>query len=269
MLKRVALVTAGVVVAWLVTLAILGAVLGDRQARGTAQRLGESLQAEATIGSSELALVRGWLELEQISIKRDDSVGHLSLDVREVRCDLAPLGWALVDSSCSELRVAGTRLEVSTAALFQIKTPKRPPIRAHHVVIDDAVLVFAPSAFVPSLGRVEISIEHAEAGDTLFRTPLSWLLSLEELRAKVDLPAGVTVRLAYKDGMLSVAGSVFGATPVELPFALPVASAAHDAHEEIALLVAAGKDVAERIVAKRATDWIEQKLQPKSDRQQF
>jgi hypothetical protein len=260
MLKRVALVMAAVVVAWLVVLVILGAVLADRQSHGTAERLGESLQAQATIGDSDLALVRGSLELDRISIKRDDVVGHLALDVAEVHCDLAPLGWALVDSSCRELRVAGTRLEVSTAALFQIKAPKRAPVHAHHVVIDDAVLAFAPSAFLPSLGRIEIAIEHAEAGDTLFRTPLSWLLSLEELRARIELPASVTVHLAYKDGVLSAAGSVFGSTPVELPFALPVASAAHDAHEEIALLVTAGKDIAERIVAKRATDWIEQKL---------
>lgn len=259
-LKRVAIVAAALAVVWLIVLVVLGIVLGERQARGTAQRLGESLQAEATVGSSELALVRGTLELEKVSVRRDDVVGHLSLDVAQVRCDLAPLGWALVDSSCRELAVRGTRLEVSTAALFKIKNPKRAPIHAHHVVIDDAVLAFAPSAFVPSLGRIEIAIEHAESGPTVLRTPLSWLFTLEELRARLDLPAGVSVKLSYADGMLSVAGSVFGSAPVEIPISLPIASAAHDAHEEIEMLVATGKDIAGKLVAKRATDWIEQKL---------
>jgi hypothetical protein len=260
MIKRVAIVTAGVVIVWLIVLVVLGGVLGDRQAHGTADRLGESLQADATVGSSELALVRGWLELEHVAIKRDDVVGHLAIDVAEIHCELGPLGWALVDSTCRELDVRGTRLEVSTAALFKIKNPKRAPIRAHRVVIDDAVLAFSPSAIVPSLGKIEITIEHAESGPTLFRTPLSWLFTLEELRARLDVPPSVTVRLAYANDVLSVAGSVFGSTPVELPIKLPLASAAHDAHEEIELLVSAGRDIAEQIVAKRATDWIEQKL---------
>jgi len=259
-MKRVALIGAGVFAAWIVVLVILGSVLGDRQAKGTAARLGESLQADATVGDSELALVRGRLLLEKVSVKRDDVVGHLSLDVAEVRCELGPLGWALVDSSCRELRITGTRLDVSTVALFKIKNPKREPVHAHRVVIDDAVLAFAPSAFVPSLGRIEIKIDHAEAGDTLLRTPLSWIFTLEELRAHLDLPAGVTMRLAYAGGVLSVAGSVFGSAPVELPVSLPVASLAHDAHEEIELLVQTGKDIAGKLVAKRATDWIEQKL---------
>jgi hypothetical protein len=260
MFKRVALVTAGLLAAWIVVLVILGAVLGERQAKGTAARLGESLQADATVGESELALVRGRLQLGKVSVKRDDVVGHLALDVAEVRCDLGPLGWALVDSSCQELRITGTRLEVSTVALFKIKNPKRAPVHARRVVIDDAVLAFAPSAFVPSLGRIEIKIDHAEAGDTLLRTPLSWIFTLEELRAHLELPAGVTVRLAYADGVLSVAGSVFGSSPVELPVTLPAATLAHDAHDEIELLVQTGKDIAGKLVAKRATDWIEQKL---------
>jgi hypothetical protein len=53
---------------------------------------------------------------------------------------------------------------------------------------------------------------------------------------------------------------VFGSAPVELPVALPVASLAKDAHEEIELLVQFGKDIAGKLVAKRATDWVEQKL---------
>ena len=45
-----------------------------------------------------------------------------------------------------------------------------------------------------------------------------------------------------------------------LPFTLPSADTAHDAHDEIELLVHAGEDIAESLVAKRAQDWIESKL---------
>jgi hypothetical protein len=47
---------------------------------------------------------------------------------------------------------------------------------------------------------------------------------------------------------------------VTLPVTLPAANLAHDAHEEMQLLVGVGKDVAERLVAQRATDWLRSKL---------
>ena len=41
-----------------------------------------------------------------------------------------------------------------------------------------------------------------------------------DLVARVELPGGVTVRLAYHAGVLSAAGGPFGAVPVVVPFAL-------------------------------------------------
>src|SRR5262249_7511360 len=141
---------------------------------------------------------------------------------------------------------------------FQIKHPKRPPIRARHLTIDDAVLGFAPSAILPNLGRIEIQIEHAEAGPSVFKTPLSWLFSLEVLRARIVLPARVTVELAYADGVLSAQGTLFGSTPVAIPLVLP--NPEGDAHDEVRQLVALGTDVATRLVAQRAQDWLRSKL---------
>lgn len=260
MLRRAAIIAGCVVVGWIVLLAVLGPVLAGREQRNIEARVGESLQATATVGTTDLGLVGGELVLTGLAIKRDDVVGHLALDVDRVSCDLAPLGWALVDHDCGDLEIRGMRLDVSTAALFQLRHPARQPIRARHVVIDDATLAFAPSAFLPSLGRVAITIEHAEAGDTVFRTPLSWLFALQTLRARIDLPANITLRLGYAKGTLSAAGTLFGSAPVEVPFELPVAALAHDAHEEVQLLVKAGEDVAERLVAKRAEDWLKTKL---------
>lgn len=259
-MKRAAIIALCVVAVWIVVLVVLDAALAGTEQRHIEERVGESLQATAQVGDTDLALGRGRLLLEQLSVRRDDIIGHLALDVAQVRCELAPLGLALVDHDCRELAIRGMRLEVSSAALFKLQHPARRPIRASSVIIDDAELAFAPSALVPNIGRVSITIEHAEAGPTVFRTPLSWLFGLTQLRARIALPAGISMHLRYGGGKLSAAGSLFGSAPVEVPFVLPLAMAAADAHEELLLLGKAGEDVAERLVAKRAEDWLRAKL---------
>lgn len=258
MVRRALLITASAFLVWLGVLLILGYVLGSRQERGTASRLADSLQAKVAIGESDLALVRGRWEFEDLSVRRDDVMGHLAISVAEVRCELGPLGWALIDRDCGELAIRGTRLEVSSTALFKVRAPKRRPIHADRLVIDDAVLVFLPSAIAPSLGRVEITIEHAESGPTILRTPLSWLFSVRELAARFVI-GDVTLQLTYKRGVLSATSTLFGA-PVELPIQLPIVQLARDGHEEIQMLVKLGKDIAQELVARRAADWLKAKL---------
>jgi hypothetical protein len=258
--RRVARVAVVVAALWLVALLVLNIALGGRTERRVAERLGASLQATATIERSDLALIRGRLDLDGLAIRRDDVVGHLAITAGSVECELPPLGLALVDRDCRGLVVRGTRLEVSTAALFKLQRPKRPPLSARRVVIEDARLEFSPSAIVPSLGRIAIDIERAEAGPTVFKTPLSWIFALQTLRAKVALPADIALRVSYDGGMLRVSGGILGATPVELPLAIPVAALADDPSTEIAKLIELGKDVAQRVVTNKAADWLRSKL---------
>ena len=249
-----------VAVAWLGGLFVSDLALEGRTRGHIADRIAESLQAEATIDRGDLALLRGAFDFEGLAVRRDDLIGHLALTVASLRCELRPLGLALVDRDCRELAVRGTRLEISTAALLRLKRPKRSPLHARHVVIEDARLELSPSALRPNLGRVAITIEHAEAGETIFKTPLSWLFALQALRATIELPAGITLQLAYDHGELAVAGGIFGATPVALPIALPVADLADDPRAEIAKLIDFGKDLAERLVTRKAEDWLNSKL---------
>jgi hypothetical protein len=241
-------------------LVVAGMVLEARTRSGVVDRIAESLQADAAIERGSLSLVRGALDLEALAVRRDDAIGHLGITVAELRCDLPPLGLALVDRDCRALIVGGTRLEVSAAALLKLPHPRRTPLHARRVVIEDARLAFSPSAFLPDLGRVAIDIAHAEAGDTTFKTPLSWLFALRALRATIELPAGITLQLTYDHGELRAAGSFLGATPVVVPIALPVADPADDAHAEIRRLVAFSKDAAARLVERKAVDWLESKL---------
>lgn len=252
-----------VVVVWLVVLLVANAVLEGRTRRGVAARIAESLQADATIDRGDLALVRGAIDLEELAVRRDDLIGDLSITVARLHCELRPLGLALVDRGCRDLAVRGIRLEVSTAALLALDRSKRPPLRARHVAIDDARLELSPSAWLPGLGRVVITVDHAEAGDTIFKTPLSWIFALRALRATIELPSDITLQLTYDHGELRVAGGIFGATPLALPLALPVADPADDPRAEIAKLVEVGKDVAKRLVARKAKDWLRSTLAPR------
>jgi hypothetical protein len=260
MLRRVVVIVVGIVAAWVVLLVGLSVAYRERTARGVATRFGDSLQGTAAFRGADLSLVRGGVSLERLTVRRDDTLGKLSLEVADLRCDLPPLGLALVDRECRELTIDGMRLEVSALALLRLKKSKRPPTRADRVVIRDAVLGFAPSAFAPGLGRIGIRVERASAGPTAFRTPLSWLFSLRELRASFDLPAGLTVRVVYRAGILSASGSLFGSAPVEIPVSLPVRELTDDGKAELERLVDFGRAVAERLVARRAKEWLRSKL---------
>jgi hypothetical protein len=243
-------------------LGVTGTALEDGTRRGVTERIAEALRADATIERGSLALVRGRLDLAGLAVHRDDAVGHLAITVADLRCELPPLGLALVDGDCRELAIAGARFEVSSAALLRLRPPRRPPLHAGRVVIDDAQLVFAPSALLPEVGRVAIAVARAEVGDTRFKTPLSWLFALRQLDATIELPAGLTLALRYDHGLLRVSGALFGATPVTVPVALPAAQPGDDARTEIARLAAFGKEVAQRLVVQRAADWLESKLSP-------
>lgn len=260
MIRRVVQIVVGVIAAWVVLLFVLGFTHGTRTGERVAARLGDSLQGSASFGGADLSLLRGGLDLERLAVRRSDTLGKLSLDVGEITCDLKPLGLALLDRECTELGVSGVRLEVSALALLRLKRAKRPPFRAQRVVLRDGVMSFAPSAFLPGLGRVQIKIERAVAGPTTFRTPLSWIYALEELRASLDLPAGLVVHLRYRAGVMSAAGSIFGSEPVEIPVSLPVRSVSDDAQTELKALVDFGRGIAERLVARRAKEWIRSKL---------
>jgi hypothetical protein len=259
-------VVGAVLVALVVALVVAGMALEGRTRRGVAERLAESLQAEATIERGSLSLVFGTLDLEALAVRRDDAVGHLAIGVADIHCALPALGMALLDRDCRELAVREVRFEVSAAALFKRKHPRRPPLHARRVVVDDVRFEFSPSAFLPGLGRIAIAIAHAEAGETRFKTPLSWLLALRTLRATIELPAGIAVELRYDAGVLSAASPLLGAAPVVVPVALPaadpadLADPADDARAEVARLAAFGKDVAERLAMQRAQDWLNTRL---------
>lgn len=260
MLKKAGAIAIGLFGLWLVFLLIVGVAYSGRAGERVASRVGESMVATATVDAASLGLVRGWLEIDGLHVRKDD-LGVLSIDIGHIECDLLPLGLALVaERSCGDLVVEKVRLSMTSAAVLQPRRPKRKPLHVDHVVIDDAVLAFSPSAFVPELGKIEIRVDHVEAGPTTFKTPMSWMFALRELHATLDLPADIVVKLAYKDGAFTVQGSIFGSAPVTVPVSLPTATTADDAKSEIAKLVTFGRDLAESLLETRAKNWLKSKL---------
>ncbi|MCW5807974.1 MAG: hypothetical protein KIT31_36820 [Deltaproteobacteria bacterium] len=259
-MRRVALIVAGVIGLWIAVLVAAGALYAGRAADQVGERLAESIQGTYRVGDSSLALVRGRFALSDLHVGRDDEVGRLSLDVRDVACDLPPLGLAAVMRVCRTLEVSGVDLEVSTIALFQLKKPRRPPLRADAIVVDDAKIALAPSALLPGSGAIGVAIVHAEAGPTRLVTPLSWLFALRAMDAQLSLPAGIAIRLTYRDGMLAAQGSLFGARPVRVPISIPPADEHADARTQLRTLARLGVTVATQLVAARAKDWLRDQL---------
>lgn len=266
---RIAGYSGAALAAMLGGLVVAGAVFEPATRDQVAARIAESLAGQVAIERTDLALVRGRFELSGLAVRRagepdgaarggDDAAGTLAIDVAAVRCELAPLGLALVDRGCRTLALAGLHVTASSLAVFQLRRPRRPPLVVGRVVLDDAQLVVGQGAGEQALGR--ITIAHAEAGATTLRTPLSWLLALRELDAVIELPAGIAIAVSYRDGTLRAAGALLGAAAVAVPVALPVADPAEDPAAEVARLAAFGKEIALRLALRRTSDWLESTL---------
>lgn len=247
-IHKVALWSAGGIAGYLVLLVVAGWVAGGLVARDVRGRLAASLDAEADVGSASVGLIRGRASLRDLEIRREHD-GRLTLTVDALALDLAPLGAVLWDREPRWVAVTGGRLEVSGLGVLRLPPrPKHPPIRIGGLGLDDCALVLMATGSWPGLARIELIIERARSGSTVLRTALSWLFTLEELVARVELPAGVTVRLVYRAGVLSAAGGPFGAVPVIIPFTIPPV----DDADEVEQLAALGKQLGKQLVLAEA-----------------
>ena len=252
-LRRIAISIAGLFAVWIVVLVILGLAVGGSRGEGIAARLGEAVKGEGSVDATDLALVRGHLAIDRLSIRRADEVGTLSLDIGELRCELPPLGYALVDSECRRLVLVGLALDVSTFDVFRVQRPKRPPMRAREVTIEGATIG------VPlDKDRIEVKLELVEAGPTVFKTPLSWIFELRALRAVVTSPLG-TVDVTYANGLLVASGGVF-TKPLVMAVPLPERNEDDDNKAELARIAGWGKALAKRALKENIKALMRQPL---------
>ncbi len=209
-------------------LLVLMGWFGDGCARQrTERRLAGSMKAKVSIGEMDIGLLTGSAELHDVRIEREDR-GVLRMSIRRIDADLPPFGLALVSKRLGEVVVRGVDVQVSAMGVLDLRGASREPVTFERLDLRDAHVELDAVSLLPGVAGLDLRIERAIAGRTTLRTPLSWIFSLRELRATVDLPAGATATLHYKDGKLRIAGSMFGAEPLELPFAIPVLEPARE-----------------------------------------
>lgn len=243
-------------VVYLLALLVLGKVAGGVVADQIQERLSRSLDAEVRVGGAQVGLIGGTVTVSDLRIERT-RIDHFGVEIRTLDVDIAPMGWAVIDRSLHEVKVRGARLTVTGAGALQLPPrPKAPPVTVGALEIEDAVLDLQATGYWPGLARIVITIEKARTGPTTFRTALSWIFTLEELVARVDLPAGMTVRLGFREGRLSASGGFFGETPVTIDFKLPRL----DGRDEVAQLVAIGKELGKQLAIERARRWLQSQV---------
>lgn len=213
-LRRIGVGLAVAVVGWLGLLVALG-VLGADAARTRLQaEVGTALGAEVRIDELELALVRGIADVRGVHLrKRGD--GELDVDVAAARADVAPLGAVLVARRLRALSARGITVRATTRAVLTGQVLGADPIEADAIALDDAHLELAAGAFLPGLA-LTIDARRVRAGPTRLVTPLSWLLAVRELDARVDVVGG-PVDVSLRDGTLTAVGGLLGAQPIEVP----------------------------------------------------
>lgn len=208
-------------------------------------RLARSLDAEVSIGSASLSIWRGRMTLEDVTARRE--WGGLDLRIERVEADVAGWGAVIFDRDLERLLVRGMRLELSALGLAGMPRREPRPMPVGELEIEDAVIAIAPTALLPALGRVELSVTRAHARDVQLSSALSWLATLGELDAALTAPGDVGLAVRYAPGSLSLDGRVLGAVrSIQVPFRFPsVDPAAYEIDQLRALaaelIAAAGK----------------------------
>lgn len=257
-MARLGLGLAVLAAAYFILLVIVGWIAAGIVADKIQARLAGSLDAEVRVGGAEVGLISGTVRVNDLHLERN-KIDTLELDIAALEVDIAPMGWVLVDREPRRVKVRDGRLTISGAgALVLPPRPKQPPVRVGALEIENGVIELVVTGYWPGLARMVITIEHARAGATTLRTGLSWLFTLESLEARVDLPANITVRIAFEDGALSASGGFFGKTPVTIPFQLPKL----DDRDEVEQLVALGKQLGKQLAIERAKRWLGSQLAP-------
>ncbi|HTJ41914.1 MAG TPA: hypothetical protein VL463_07440 [Kofleriaceae bacterium] len=254
---KVAIGFAGAGATWVTGIFIASFAARGCVAERMRARLSESLDAQVTLADLDLALVRGAVAFEGLVIDRVHD-GHLHVAVDRIDAGIAPLGAYLWDRDLGLVHVDGVDVVVDGWGVLRIRPPVRPPIKMASLAIDDARLELAPATWAPKWARFAVLIDHAESGETVLRTPLSWVFALERLDARLEVPGTAPVALHYERGRLDASGSIFGPDPISIPVLLPAPEPGHEGQQ----LVALGKDVAERLALARASGWIMDELGP-------
>jgi hypothetical protein len=260
-MARLGKVLRGVAIAaasWLLILFIAGFAARGCVRNSVQERLSTTLGGRADVGKVSLGLIAGHVELRDVDVVRDTG-GDLKLHVSQVQFSMAPLGLGLFSRHVRRMEIRGVTLDMSGRAALHVH-PR--PIETDDFELHDAKLTLVPSNWAPGpnteraserwlagVVKIEVTVNHAQAGPVVLATSLSWIFKLKAFDASIDV-AGVAVSLRFRDGKFYAAGSVFGSAPVELPFGLNAVAAG----EEVQALMEFGKKLGKEVLLRKAKD---------------
>lgn len=250
-----ALGVAGALAAYLAVLIVLGVALRGTVARKVRDRLAVSLDGQAAVGEARLDLVRGHATVRGLVVERQH-LGTLRLAIDRVDVELAPLGAVVFAHEPRQVRVVGAHLTISGAGALEMPPRERSMVTVGGLDVTASDVDLVVTNAWPELAHVRLVIERFRAGRTTFRTPLSWVFSLEELDARVELTGTTGFTLRYRDGRLSAQGGVFGDAPVDIAVTLP----RDPGPDEPARLRALAFELGKRLAIERGKRWLTRRL---------
>ena len=266
-MKKLAIGLAVLAAGYVALLAILGFALQGCVSDMAAERLAESLDADVVVGDASVSVLRGKISLSDVEVTREEG-GHLDLRIEHIAADIAPMGWSVIDRDPRGVTVRGVDLSISARGAMAIpKRPKRKPLRIGGMRIERVRLVAMPTALLPQMGRVELTVEEVDTGPVVLESSIDWIFALREFEAQAKVSESVDVGIEYGDGRLGVRGGVFGSDMVTVPFTMPVPQSGDLEPEKLQLLLLeAGKALAseagKRWLQGKVTDRMNDLLQP-------
>lgn len=221
-MKR-AIIVLGLVLAYPLLLLVLGWAATGRVEEQIKQRLSYTLRAdEVSIDDIDVGLIRGKVSLHGIRAKRT-GLGTASIEVTDLEVDVAPMGWALINSEPTRLEVVGAHLDLSAAGVATLRTREElRDIRVEEFIMRDSRITMAVTSLFPSLGQAEFSVAHARAKDVALSNALSWLYKTDQLKASLRVPGPMEFIVDYDGEALTVGGSILGSMPITIPFSWPI-----------------------------------------------
>lgn len=203
-------------------LVILGFALEGMIERRVREKLSYTLRAnEVSLENIDVSLIRGTVRVQGLKAKRT-GIGTATLAMNSLEVDLAPMGLALVDQTPRRLEVSGAHLDLSAAGVATLRASEEfREVTAREFVMRDSRITVAITSLFPRLGQAELRVEEARASRVELHNAMSWLYKTEVLDASLHLPGPMEFGVGYRDGSLSVSGSLMGSAPITIPFAWP------------------------------------------------
>jgi hypothetical protein len=247
MMKRAAIGVVGAIGAYFLALLLGGWLGAGCVAERIDSRLEQALGTEVEIGSASVALIRGKIEISDITIRRTD-LGQAEFHVESAELDVAPMGGVLFTRSTSAVRIGEASGEMSAIGALGTLRAKTTPIAIGDLTIEHGTLSAAPTALLPGLGKVVVDVRNVIALDVELSHALSWLPKAVQFESSVKVPGGIEIDADYADGKLGLAGSMFGSDKMTVPFRIPVATDGAEIGQMIAVAKALVRSVGKELI---------------------